>query len=497
MVGPKVFGHQKFMLGDLYALPLDDPEIMRGFREDDLVGVFQFEGGTTRGICKRVQPETLLDLSDINALSRPGPLFSGAVDRYIDAKFGVIEVPLVHPLFDQHVESTYGQLVYQEQIMKVLADLAGFDTTKVLRVRKIIGKKLGEHQFAELWEGFADGCEATAGVDRDTAWRVWSQITTAAGYAFNIAHSYSYSVIAYWCMYMKKKYPEAFYAASLAKNGDGKDDIPRRTALLKDTKLFGRDIQVGRIDPMASREDWSVQRRNGGFWLIPGFIQIPGVGPTTAKAMYESQSLLLNAKEKLSNGVSLSDTESADDYEISWEAIGGLTKGVGPKTIDSIKKFASIQDPFGVHRTERQLDLFRGQLAAGDFEGTIDLSVDDFYKSTELASAEPWELVAWVGLVANVVYRDAVEYERTKTGKPIEQILEEMPDSHLVKHAVVFAYDEDEEVVIRISRKIYPKWGNLVSQLKEDYHIVAVLGKKMPSMGNSILPEKIWVLDPD
>lgn len=774
MVGPKVFGHQKFMLGDLYALPLDDPEIMRGFREDDLVGVFQFEGGTTRGICKRVQPETLLDLSDINALSRPGPLFSGAVDRYIDAKFGVIEVPLVHPLFDQHVESTYGQLVYQEQIMKVLADLAGFDTAKVLRVRKIIGKKLGEHQFAELWEGFADGCEATAGVDRDTAWRVWSQITTAAGYAFcvtgdtvlekggsggndpdktvtiaelyarqesktpigkkirsgklhllgmdddgrvrpqtllkihapvlapclkftvesgrtitvstqhqfltdsgyvvaedislsdslimdsgwkardderiesltkrrhgayrplgeswsgagnpgwidgrtalwesakiavasrsgnmceecgkpddgskhclefshimgleaalgnydlyhsehnvrhlcnschkkfdyrfqktrvkrwakgrpttservvsiedagrqhvydvsiaedchnyigngfvnhnNIAHSYSYSVIAYWCMYMKKKYPEAFYAASLAKNGDGKDDIPRRTALLKDTKLFGRDIQVGRIDPMASREDWSVQRRNGEFWLIPGFIQIPGVGPTTAKAMYESQSLLLNAKEKLSNGVSLSDTESADDYEISWEAIGGLTKGVGPKTIDSIKKFASIQDPFGVHRTERQLDLFRGQLAAGDFEGTIDLSVDDFYKSTELASAEPWELVAWVGLVANVVYRDAVEYERTKTGKPVEQILEEMTDSHLVKHAVVFAYDEDEEVVIRVSRKIYPKWGNLVSQLKEDHHIIAVLGKKMPSMGNSILPEKIWVLDPD
>ncbi len=103
--------------------------------------------------------------------------------------------------------------------MKVLRDLAGFDTATVLYVRKIIGKKLGEHQFAKLWEDFKSGCQKTAGLDAESAWQVWATITTAAGYAFNIAHSYSYSVIAYWAMYFKKYHPEAFFASSLANNG--------------------------------------------------------------------------------------------------------------------------------------------------------------------------------------------------------------------------------------------------------------------------------------
>lgn len=472
-------------LGQIYSMDYNDPEIIQGFREDDLVGIFQFEGGTTRGVCRRVQPETILDLSDINALARPGPLFSGAVDRYVKAKHGDLEVDPIHELYYQHVESTYGQLVYQEQIMRVLRDLAGFDTVKVLRVRKIIGKKLGEHQFAALWEDFRDGCAKTAGIDSDTAWRVWSSITTAAGYAFNIAHSYSYSVIAYWAMYFKKNYPEAFYAASLAKNGDGKDNIPRRTALLKDLKAFGRDIDISPLDPALSRQNWRVVAIGDEKKLVPGFLQVPGVGEKTADLIVKSQADLLRGKVR------------ADQISVDFNILGKTTKGVGKVAIAKMKSLAAAEDPFGINTTEKQLNAFREELARGDYDGAIDLDPDDFYSTEELASADAWDLVAWVGLVANIVYRDAVEYERAKSGKTVDEILAEMDSPDLIKHAVAFCYDENDEVVIRFGRKIFPRFQAAVAQMKEDHSIVAVFGKKMPGMGNSIYPEQVWVLDPD
>lgn len=474
-------------LPDIYAMEYDDPEILRGFRENDLTGIFQFEGGTTRGVCAKVQPYTILDLSDINALSRPGPLFSGAVDRYVKAKHGELDAISYHELYDQHVEQTYGQLVYQEQIMKVLRDVAGFDTIKVLRVRKIIGKKLGEFQFAQLWEEFKDGCLKTAGIDGDTAWEIWSSITTAAGYAFNIAHSYAYSVIAYWAMYFKQNHPEAFFAASLAKNGDTKQDIPRRTALLKDTKAFGRDIPIRPLSYKLSRKTWAVGRlKSGKLCLRPGFLQVPMIGEVTSEALVSEQQVIN------------SEIESGTLEGINgWDLLGKRTKGVGAAAIKNFKEFASSEDPFGVLATEKQLQAFRDQLHAGDFEGVMP-EAGEFFTSTEIStSAEPWELVAWVGLVANIHYRDAVEYERQKTGKSTAEILEEMDDSDLVKHAVVFAYDEFDEVAIRFGRKIYPRWQSMLSQLKEDHHIIAVVGKKMPGMGQSIIPNNVWVLDPD
>ena len=479
-------------LHDIYAMPFDDQDILGGFREDDLTGIFQFEGGTTRGICKRVQPDSILDLSDINALSRPGPLFSGAVDRYIEAKHGLVEVDSIHELYDQHVTDTYGQLVYQEQIMKVLRDLAGFDTTKVLRVRKIIGKKLGEHQFAELWQDFRDGCAKTAGINEDTAWRIWGTITTAAGYAFNIAHSYSYSVIAYWSMYFKKNHPEAFFAASLAKNGDGKDDKPRRTALIQALKTHGRNIEIEPLSATFSNKNWSVSTDGESRWLTPGFMQVPMIGDKTADVLVATQTELI-ATEVVKSAVA---GDSSAEL-ITFEELTKATKGTGPAALAAMKALAESDDPFEALRTERQLGMFRTQLENGDFEGHLP-DFGGFYTSEELeTSADAWEVVTWVGLVANIAYRDAVEFERAKTGKSREEVLEEMDDKEHVKHAVLFCYDEHAEVAIRIGRKIYSRWQSVVAQLKEDHHLIVVTGKKMPGMGNSIIPNNIMVLDPD
>ena len=459
---------------DLYRIPFDydsDPigftAMMERFQNDDVTGIFQFEGVTTRNILKRVIPTEFRHLADINALSRPGPKYGGQTERYIAVKSLEKDWERIHERgFDRHVEWTYGQIVYQEQIMWILRDLSGFDVPTVLKVRKIIGKKLGEHQFAALWDQFRDGC-ANNGVEGDTALRVWNAITTAAGYAFNTSHAYSYSVIAWWSMWLKIHHPVEFFTASLAKNGDGKDEISRRTALLQDAIAHG--IEIGKLDYRATA--------NWHMWdgiLYPGFQQIPGIGELTAQDI----------------------SKYMDDNEIeNWEALGKV-KGVGPKTVESIQKFVDKRDPLGISWTQDQLRGFRVQLANGEFDGSgIPENVDIYCGSDELPLES--NMVAFVGFVSNIDYRDEVELQHRKTGKSLEQIRREIDDPDRTKKAVLFAYDEHGEVALRVSRKDYPRLESILDKIKPDHDIVVALGRTWRVLSESVLVNSLWVLEPD
>ena len=467
MIG-RVLEHEGLTVEDLYRIPFDDPEIMERFQNDDVTGIFQFEGITTRNILKRVMPTEFRHLADTNALSRPGPKYGGQTENYIAVKNGEKDWERIHAKgFDQHVEWTYGQIVYQEQIMWILRDLAGFDVPTVLKVRKIIGKKLGEHQFTALWDAFRVGCESN-GVDEDAAMRVWGAITTAAGYAFNTSHAYSYTSIAWWAMYLKVHYPTAFFAFSLAKNGDGKDDIARRTALLQDAQAHKETIGI--LDVGFSKANWSVYGRE----ITPGFQQIPGIAELTAGDICTY----------LDNSSSVN----------TWDDLAKV-KGVGPKTIESIKNFVSKRDPLGINSTRDQLAEFRKQLEAGEFEEAGLPPADVYFMSDDL----PLEAnsVAWVGLVSNIDYRDEVELQHRKTGKSREQILGEMEDSDKTKKAVLFAFDENEEIALRVSRKDYPRLEPILNKIIPDHHIVVAFGRTWRVLNNSILVNSLWVLEPD
>ncbi|AXH47201.1 DNA polymerase III alpha [Mycobacterium phage Cborch11] len=449
--------------------------IIERFMNDDLVGIFQFEGGTTRSVLRDVKPTEFRHLADINALSRPGPKYGGQTDRYIAVKMGDEELEKIHPLFDQHVDWTYGQIVYQEQIMFILRDLAGFPIEKVLKVRKIIGKKLGEHQFAALWEDFKNGCAAN-GVGEDVALRVWAGITSAAGYAFNTSHSYSYSWIAWQSMWLKHHHPAAFFAASLEFNGDGKDDKPRRTALIKDTKEHGRDIAVLPLDPNASRTNWSVE--SGA--IRPGFVQIPKIGEATAADIMAWRDDLNQQHDKA--------------YRLlTWEDLIAV-KGIGKATVEKMREFAEKADPFEVNRVQDQLGAFRKQMVNGEFENSPLPGVDEFYMSDELPDDDH---IAWVGFVANKVFRDEIEQIRSKTGKKIEEIREEISDPELTKKVVMFAYDENGEVALRINRWRLPKLIPIVEAAIEDHHIVVAWGKVYEGKSRSLQVKAMWLLNPD
>jgi hypothetical protein len=187
-------------LEDLYALPLDDKKTLRAFRQGDVTGIFQFEGRTTRLICQEVRPSTFLHLADINALSRPGPLFSGMKTQYVNVRNGTQELESIHPLMDEITGWTYNTIPYQEQIMAIFREIGGFPGERVNGVRKIMGKKEGGAQFAQLFDEFAQGAKDLHGMKPETARRIWRMMENSSAYLFNFAHSASYAHLAYLCV---------------------------------------------------------------------------------------------------------------------------------------------------------------------------------------------------------------------------------------------------------------------------------------------------------
>jgi DNA polymerase-3 subunit alpha len=463
--------------------------VLARFRDDDVTGIMQFEGGTTRQVTRAVQPVDFDELAACTALSRPGPYYGGQFKDYVAVKNGEMDWKRIHPDgFDRHVEWTYGQIVYQEQIMWILRDLAGFENKEVLRVRKIIGKKLGEFQFEKIWEAFKNGCATTCGVSEDDALRVFSSIRTAAGYAFNTGHAYSYALIAWWQQWFKMRYTTEFFAATLAKNGDGKDEIPRRTALLQDCEAHR--IGIGGWDLNFSEANWrphyytNMPNRYMGM-VMPGFCQIPGIAEATAADIIDWRVNL-----------PWSDIPTADDWAVlALDKAKGGCSGIGDITAEKIAAFVSKPDALGVNRTADQLSAFRKQLCAGAFDNTgLPDAIDEYADSNDLPGMTS---CAFVGLVGNIVYRDEIETIRNKTGLDIETIRNQLDDPEKSKKATIFAYDEHGEIALRISRWQYPRLAGKLEAIKTDHHIIVVWGKTYEYNANSIQVKNLWVLDPD
>lgn len=200
---------------DLERLRLDDEEVYDNFCRQHLQGIFQFEGESTRQVCRQVQPRTFEDLVAINALSRPGPLHSGGTTSFIERRFGREKVVALHPMLDEIVKPTYGITVYQEQVMQVVRLMGKFDWSGITAVRKMMSKKYGDEAFGAMRDKFVEGA-TSQGVAKENALAVWANICTFGSWAFNKSHSVAYSVMAYQLMWLKTHYPIEFYASVIA-----------------------------------------------------------------------------------------------------------------------------------------------------------------------------------------------------------------------------------------------------------------------------------------
>lgn len=452
-------------LDELYTTTseLDDPLVLKAFREGDVTGIFQFGGGATRIVNADVKPDNFLELADINALSRPGPLHSGATQDYIDIKHGRKRQEKLLPVMEPIIGWTKGQIIYQEQILAIVREVGGFDWTHAQEIRKIISLKHGEAAFNMREGRFLEGAERLHGIEAGEAKKIWVRMATAGTYAFNVAHSVSYSMLAYWTMWFKVHHPLAFYAASLRKY-----DTDQQYWLLRDALRHGIDVDPPH--PNRSEVTWDID----GDRIRAGFSQVPRIGDSLAHTI-------------------IADREERGDFNGWHELI--RVKGIGPKMIETIEQVGNSTDPFGIYRIDKVLDDMRGWLKVNGRKYKLPQPT---HKANTIPTNVKYLEVVWLGVPTKRDPRDVIEDERGKTGETPEQILARFKDPHLTKRMVVQAMDEtDEPVFLRWNRWDFPKFEQALWDMTLDHDLILVRGIKRRGFGTSLSVKDMWVLSPD
>lgn len=199
---------------DMSSLPLDDVATYDFLKTAETTAIFQLESTGMKDLIRRLKPDSIDDITALVALYRPGPLQSGAVDQYVDRKHGRAPVTYPHPSLEKVLETTYGVMLYQEQVMSGAQELAGFSLGQADLLRRAMGKKKPE-EMAEMRSMFLDGTRSQ-GVDEGLANGIFDQMEKFAGYAFNKAHSAGYALLTYQTAWLKAHYPAHFMSAVLS-----------------------------------------------------------------------------------------------------------------------------------------------------------------------------------------------------------------------------------------------------------------------------------------
>ena len=266
-------------------IPDDDRETYELFGRGETTGLFQFESPGMKKWLRALQPERLSDLVAMNALYRPGPM--EYIPDFVDRKQGRKEVAYDHPLMEQRLKDTYGITVYQEQVMLLSRDLAGFSRGDSDMLRKAMGKKLID-VMNELKAKFVKGCMANKAFrvgeweDEAAAMRlvekIWSDWEAFASYAFNKSHSVCYAWIAYQTGYLKAHYPAEFMCAQISSEIGNFDKLP---GFVAEAQEIGLALKLPDVNESGARFTPTRDARG----IRYGLGGIKGVGAAAAEAI--------------------------------------------------------------------------------------------------------------------------------------------------------------------------------------------------------------------
>ena len=273
----RLLRHQGIEL-DLDRVPLDDEEVYRLFSEGRTNGIFQFESGGMKDLLRRARPSRFEDLAAFNALYRPGALSVGMVEDFIQRKLGKRKVKYVLPEVRPILEETLGVIVYQEQVMQIAVEVAGFTMGQADVLRKAMGKKSPE-VMAEQKQLFIDGA-AERGVAAAKARQLWEYIEPFAGYGFNKSHSVAYAMLAYKTAYLKAHHPVAFMAAMLTSEMGSKDNVAK---YIQECRAMGISV----LAPDVNESAWSFTVSSEAIRF--GLGAVKGVGESAVESILEAR----------------------------------------------------------------------------------------------------------------------------------------------------------------------------------------------------------------
>jgi len=301
---------------DLINLPLDDKKTFKLFQEANTTGVFQLESGGMKKNLKELKPNVFEDIIAMVALYRPGPI--EFIPDFIARKHGLKEVKYLHPKLKPILENTYGVMVYQEQLMRIARDLAGFTLSEADVLRKAVGKKI-KKLLDEQKDNMINGMIKN-NVDSRIAKKIWQTIEPFAQYGFNRSHSACYALIGYRTAYLKAHYPTEFMSALMMSE---QNDIERIALLINECKKMNLNV----LPPNINESDKNFSKA-GEKTIHFGLNAIKNVGHNVVESIVE---------ERKKNGIYKSIANFVERVE---------SKDLNKKSLESLIKCGAL-DYFG------------------------------------------------------------------------------------------------------------------------------------------------------
>ena len=257
---------------DVDAIDFHDKDTYDMLSNGQTLSIFQFESSGMQEYLKQLKPNSLEELTAMNALYRPGPMAN--IPDFIDRKFGRKEIEYLHPLMEGSLKATYGIIVYQEQVMKLGQEIAGFSLAQADIMRRAMGKK-DDALMAKMGEEFAVGAEKN-GIPKDIAKQIFELIHKFASYGFNKSHSLAYSYLAYQTAWLKAHYPAEFLAANMSAE---LNDLDKIVQLMDEAAKL--NITVLPID--VNKSDIKFVAKKGE--IVFGMAAVKNVGEGAVEAM--------------------------------------------------------------------------------------------------------------------------------------------------------------------------------------------------------------------
>jgi len=262
------------------TITFDDPRVFKEISEGNTVGAFQIGSNGLTKYCKDLGVNNFQMLYAVTALWRPGPMQSGMTEEYKRRKHKKAKVEKIHPIFDKITEETFGVIVYQEQVMKAINQLAGIGMPTCNKIRKVIGKSMGHAAFDKYKNEFLQGCKNQGLITEKKAIQLSIMMSKFGGYGFNLSHSVEYSMITYWDMYSKTYYPNEFLASCLTLG-----DKTKNIEYIREARRLGLKINLPKIG-ISDAVKWNCDAKGN---LFAPFISINGVGENVAQKIANAQ----------------------------------------------------------------------------------------------------------------------------------------------------------------------------------------------------------------
>ncbi len=345
---------------DIDHIPLDDKETFGICQEGKTTGVFQLESDGMKDLLRSLKPEVFEDLVALVALYRPGPM--EWIPDYLNGKHGRRKTKYLHPGLEPILGKTYGVAIYQEQVMQIARDLAGFSMAEADVLRKAMGKKDAD-LLAEQKEKFINGC-MKKGIEANLAERIYTFIEPFAGYGFNRSHAACYALIGYQTAYLKAHFPVQFMAALLTQDMGNQDKTIKNIAECREM-----GIKILPPDLNESQADFTVIEGSIRF----GLAAVKNVGLKAVESIIEARNLSGPFKDLLDF------CQRVEGSKVNRRVLEGLIQ-CGSFDFTGVYRsrlFASLDDVIrlcGATRDPNQLNIFSGlNNAVGDLAASLSL----------------------------------------------------------------------------------------------------------------------------